>query len=148
VIAWCLPPRSALAAAFCSGLLRIGFVPARPWCYESAGELRGYEVSACRELAGLLGADAMFVPCTPAELTDRLLAGQLDLCVGGLVEQGYADIRCVRTARLKPVERACRYRHVFFPTVWWIPRDQLLWFALLWTFMAMRRLRIHLASPG
>jgi hypothetical protein len=120
--------------------LRIGFEMARPWCFFVNDELRGEEVEACKELARLLGASPMFIHLQREELLAQLRRGELDLVIGGLVEQGYEGIRCVQVRKLERVESFSHYRKIFFPTVWWTRRECALWRWLLRLFLSLRRL--------
>jgi hypothetical protein len=128
--------------------LRIGFEVARPWCFYAQDELRGEEIEACRTLARLLGASPVFYQLPREELVAQLLRGELDIGVGGLVEQGYEGIRCIEVRTITRVETFSRYRKIFFPTVWWIRRGSLGWQMLLYFFLSVRRVTFRLREDS
>lgn len=141
---FCVGAGTPLGRVFATRHLHIGFNAGRPWCYLNEGKLRGQDIAACESLARMLGAQPVFVECARSEMIDQLRSGALDIGIGGLVDQDYDAIRCAPAMRLEPVEGFNRYRQIFFPTVWWMHRDQTLWFIVLRSFLVWHRIRRRL----
>ncbi|HLM52111.1 MAG TPA: hypothetical protein VK325_00610, partial [Pseudoxanthomonas sp.] len=65
------------------------------------------------------------------DLATLLARGEIDLALGGLVDYGLEEVRCVPARHLigAPAgsSRGRVLRQVFFPNTWWLCRDDRLW---------------------
>jgi ABC-type amino acid transport substrate-binding protein len=125
------------------GTLRIGYLSARPWIYRSADGLHGHDAAAAMRLAQALKVRAWFVECRASNLATLLARGEIDLALGGLVDYGWEEVRCVPARHPVGATTGTRGgpRQVFFPNTWWLCRGDRLWCWRVSAFLWAHRLR-------